>query len=105
MPFRRGFGAGFALIVLSATTVHAAGDPARGQALANIWCASCHLVDPNGTGKDTAPPFPKIAKQGLPDQDEARAFITAPHPPMPNFDLTREQIDDIVAYLNSLAGR
>lgn len=88
---------------MSAGAAHAAGDAARGQALANTWCASCHLVDPNGTGKDTAPPFPQIAKQGLPDQDEARAFVTAPHPPMPNFDLTRDQIDDIVAYLNSLA--
>lgn len=99
----RGLCVSLALIAVSAVA-HAAGDAARGRVLANTWCASCHLVGPNGSGKDTAPPFPQIAKQGLPDQDEARAFLAAPHPPMPNFDLSREDIDDIVAYLNSLAG-
>lgn len=81
----------------------AAGDAARGHALAQVWCSSCHDVDVGRTGKDTAPPFLEIARRGTPAQREARAFMAAPHPPMPNFDLARAQIDDIVAYLNSLA--
>jgi mono/diheme cytochrome c family protein len=28
--------------------------------------------------------------------------IGNPHPPMPKFDLTRTEIDDIIAYINSL---
>ena len=69
-----------------------------------MWCSSCHVVDSEGTAKDVAPPFSDIAARSAPGQLEARAFLVAPHPPMPNFDLAREQIDDIVAYLNSLAG-
>lgn len=81
----------------------AAGDAANGHALVRIWCSSCHVVDAEGGGKDVAPPLPEIARRQAPDQLQARAFLAAPHPPMPNFDLAREQIDDIVAYLNSLA--
>lgn len=87
----------------SVAAAHAAGDAARGQALANAWCASCHIVDRNGTGTDAAPPFPTIAESDAPEQRNASAFLSAPHPPMPDFNLAREQIEDIVAYLNSLA--
>jgi mono/diheme cytochrome c family protein len=34
-----------------------------------------------------------------------RAWLADPHPPMPNFNLSRQQIDDIVAYLDSLTPR
>lgn len=91
-----------ALAMLS-SSAWAAGDVARGHALAEVWCSNCHIVDADGNGKDAAPPFPVIARRGWPDQRVARAFLNAPHPPMPNFDLARAQIDDIVAYLNSLA--
>ncbi len=91
-----------ALAMLSASA-WAAGDTARGRVLAEVWCSDCHIVDADGNGKDAAPPFAAIARRGWPAQRIARAFIAAPHPPMPNFDLARAQIDDIVAYLNSLA--
>lgn len=92
-------------LVLLPGVAWAAGDAAKGRALARLWCSDCHLVDADSSGKDTAPPLAEIAQRGAPDQLEARSFIAAPHPPMPNFDLAREQIDDIVAYLNSLAKR
>jgi len=81
----------------------AAGDPGRGQALAQVWCVNCPVV--GNSGKDTAPPLAAIARRGDPAQREARAFLNAPHPPMPNFNLAGQQIDDIVAYLQSLAQR
>ncbi len=96
---------GLMALVLLPGVAWAAGDAARGAALARVWCADCHVVDNSSNGKDTAPPLPEIAQHGAPHQIEARAFLMAPHPPMPNFDLARQQIDDIVAYLNSLAGR
>jgi len=90
-----------AALILWPGFAHAAGDAARGEALARVWCSNCHLVE--GQGKDTAPPLAEIARHGDPAQREARAFLNAPHPPMPNFDLARQQIDDIVAYLKTLA--
>jgi hypothetical protein len=32
----------------------------------------------------------------------SRAFLLAPHPPMPDLNLSRADIDDISAYLDSL---
>ena len=97
----------FALIAAAALPgiAWAAGDAARGEALAQTWCANCHLVEPGSAARDSAPPLREIARRGAPDQIEARTFLNAPHPPMPNFDLARPQIDDIVAYLKSLAAR
>lgn len=92
-----------AAITMLTGSAHAAGDPARGRALAQSWCSSCHTIERNNVGKDIAPSFPSIAERGQPDQLEAHAFLNAPHPPMPDFNLTRNEIDDIVAYLQSLA--
>jgi cytochrome c len=89
---------------LSASSLAAAnGNIQAGQDLAQRWCSSCHIVDQSGHGADTAPPFPIIAKQNPKDHDWLRAWITAPHPPMPNLNLSRQQIDDVVAYIGSLA--
>lgn len=91
------------LLLVVAARAWAAGNPERGYALARTWCAGCHAVDANGPAKDVAPSFGSIAARGRPDQMQARAFLNAPHPPMPDFHLGRSQIDDIVAYLASLA--
>jgi len=81
----------------------AAGDAERGHALAQTWCAKCHTIDRGATARDVAPSFPSIAERGRPDQIQARSFLNAPHPPMPDFNLSRVEIDDIVAYLAKLA--
>jgi mono/diheme cytochrome c family protein len=36
--------------------------------------------------------------------DEIRGWLADPHPPMPNLNLSRQEIDDILAYLESLTG-
>ncbi len=107
MPMRlvKRFAAALACSTILPGLALAAGDAENGHALARIWCANCHVIDVAGSGKDTAPPLPAIAQRGAPDQLKARAFLAAPHPPMPNFSLARQQIDDIVAYLNSLVKR
>ena len=78
-------------------------NPAKGKALAEQWCSSCHLVTPDqSTASADAPPFMSIAKRS----DEALArlapFLTDPHPKMPNFSLSRQEISDLVAYIRSL---
>src|SRR6185312_2648216 len=94
----------FALIAAAALPgiAWAAGDAARGEALAQTWCANCHLVEPNSSARDSAPPWREIARRGVPDHIGARPFHNPPHQPTPTFALARPQIDDIVAYLKSL---
>lgn len=83
----------------------AAGDEEAGHALARQWCSSCHIVEEGGHGPDTAPPFAAIARRHAADRSWVRAWLNSPHPPMPNMNLTRQQIEDVAAYLNSLAPR
>jgi mono/diheme cytochrome c family protein len=88
---------------LLASPALAAGDPAQGHRLAELWCSSCHLVDPEGHGTDAAPSFPSIAERRRDDQAWLRAWLISPHPPMPNLNLSRAEIDNIVAYLGNLS--
>ena len=79
------------------------GDAAAGKAIAEGWCASCHLVSPEQqTATTEAPPFETIAER-TPDEIAAlAAFLADPHPPMPNLSLTRQEIRDLLAYISSL---
>ena len=81
----------------------ALGDADAGKALAEGWCASCHLVSPEQQTTTTeAPPFETIA-QRTPDEIAAlAAFLADPHPPMPQLSLTRQEIRDLLAYIASL---
>ena len=92
-----------ACAALGAVAAHAAGDADAGHALARQWCTGCHIVDNTGQGQDMAPPFASIARRRAGDPTWVRAWLAAPHPSMPNFNLARQQVDDIVAYLQSLA--
>lgn len=87
------------------STALAAGDAQAGQNLAQSWCSGCHIVDRSGHGADTAPPFPTIANSSPENHTWLRTWLTDPHPPMPNLNLSRQQIDDIVAYLDTLTLR
>lgn len=78
----------------------AAGDPAQGRATAERWCATCHVVSQGGRGADTAPNFAAIAR--IRSDDYLRGFLMQPHPPMPRFEISRPDIDDLVAYFATL---
>ena len=84
----------------SASAALAAGDAAQGRVLARTWCSGCHTVEAGGT--DAAPPLATIANR--PDRTEAYLFtwLSDPHPPMPQLNLGRQEIADIIAYLQSL---
>jgi mono/diheme cytochrome c family protein len=83
----------------------AAGNAAAGKRLAQQWCASCHQVEPSAPAKDVAPPFASLGVRKGKDPGWVRAWLTNPHPPMQGINLSRQQIDDVVAYLQSLAPR
>ncbi|NOT39830.1 MAG: cytochrome c [Alphaproteobacteria bacterium] len=84
------------------------GDVAKGRAFAQANCSGCHAVGPAGVSPYApAPPFRTLHErydvEGL-----AEAFaegILVGHKgekQMPEFVMTPEQIDDLLAYLKSL---
>lgn len=95
-------------IVIAAAAALAAGgaaaqDAAAGRALAERWCAACHVVvERQGAATDIAPAFSAIAADAGRTDAWLRGWISDPHPPMPDPGLSRAQIDDVVAYLSSL---
>lgn len=80
------------------------GDRAAGQRLSATWCANCHRIGPGGPGPatDAAPPFRAIAMMPSTTSMSLRVFLQTPHGNMPDFRLSREEIDDVVAYMLSL---
>lgn len=78
--------------------------PEAGAEIAARWCAACHVVSPSGAGTDAAPSFSAIALAR--DPDEMRAFLAQPHAQaMRGFDLTTREINDVIAYIQTLEQR
>jgi mono/diheme cytochrome c family protein len=89
-----------AMVPLLASTA-ISGDVQRGERLARKWCSTCHLVAPDqGTTSDVAPPFKAIAARR--DAAQISGWLIDPHPPMPDPNLTRREIDDLTVYIESL---
>jgi mono/diheme cytochrome c family protein len=82
----------------------AQGDPEAGRDLVRSWCTACHVVDLEGTGADAGPALPALLAGKQRSADEIRGWLADPHPPMPNLNLSRQEIEDILAYLESLTG-
>lgn len=82
-------------------------DIARGQALAERWCANCHVVNTEaGSGQSNGlPTFPAIAAR--PDMNAAilKGAMSATHSRMPDFELGARDQDDLAAYILSLRKR
>jgi mono/diheme cytochrome c family protein len=93
-----------ALVVLAVASAGAAraADPGDGRRLARQWCRNCHIVAPGTGGSDAAPPFESVANRPGFTGAGLRAWLADPHPPMPNLNLSRAEIDAIIAYIRSL---
>jgi mono/diheme cytochrome c family protein len=97
---RRVAGAFATLAALTLTANAYAADVDHGETLAKRWCAACHVVAPDQThGRDNAPPFATIAKIPGFDADAIARFLMNPHPKMPDMQLTRDEADDLAAYI------
>jgi len=81
----------------------AAADAARGKALAQRWCAECHLVagDQQRASADVAP-FASVARRSDFTAAQLAFFLLDPHPKMPNVSLTRNEAADLAAYIATL---
>jgi mono/diheme cytochrome c family protein len=97
---RRVAGAFATLAALSLTANAYAADVDHGETLAKRWCAACHVVAPDQThGQDNVPPFATIAKIPGFDANAIARFLMNPHPKMPAMQLTRDEADDLAAYI------
>jgi mono/diheme cytochrome c family protein len=95
-------GALVALVLVGSAAAQEAGDPAAGHALASKFCSSCHIVGAERVGSDAAPPFRAIAADPSKALTELHAWRGPMHPVLSNLALSRQQIADINAYLDSL---
>ncbi len=84
-----------------------AGDVARGEKLVQERCSSCHAVGREGASPYPAAPQLRTLHKKYDVEGLAEAFaegILVLHKgerPMPEFVLTPDEIDDLIAYLKS----
>lgn len=81
-----------------------ADDVSDGRAIADRWCSSCHDIGAGDTrtAKDLAPTFESVARRDNLSRVQLETWIGNPHPPMPNLNLTRREVDSLVEYIQSL---
>jgi mono/diheme cytochrome c family protein len=92
-----------AVLVASACAAPAsAADAAQGERLARRWCAECHVVAPDQTrARADAPSFAAIsATRRIP---QIEGFLRQNHPQMPDMSLSRDEIANLIAWMQSLA--
>lgn len=93
------------IITISVTSV-AAADVENGRALAEENCARCHDIAVGGASKMHPPSFSAIAGYRPEEQILSRILYPALHSPMPAWTnwISRDEVDDLVAYIQSLEG-
>jgi mono/diheme cytochrome c family protein len=75
----------------------------NGKRLAEMWCATCHIVSPDQRREiSNAPPFDVIGRKFASSPETLAFAILDPHPRM-SVTLTRPEALDIAAYISSLA--
>jgi mono/diheme cytochrome c family protein len=94
------------LLLIGANLEHSgalAADAQHGKALAQVWCANCHLVAPEQRQASAdVPSFASIGEQPGFNAARLALFLLDPHPKMPNLSLTRAEAADLAAYIGSL---
>ena len=92
--------------VLAGGAAQAGDDPAKGREAALKWCSRCHVVgdhDPYG-GIDSTPWFPTFAAQpGIYPPAHIRTFNERPPHPPQDIRISGSEMDDLMAYVESLA--
>lgn len=78
---------------------------ARGRQSALVACSSCHAIGRDGASRmPEAPPFREVVQRYPLDELEdrfAEGLVTS-HPAMPPFIFRASEIDDLIAYLETL---
>ncbi|NBJ10723.1 c-type cytochrome [Microvirga arsenatis] len=96
-----------ALALGSSAVMAQSGRVQRGLTFAQTNCSQCHAIGHFGDSPiPEAPPF-RTLHTLYPIEGLAEAFaegITTGHPSMPQFELDPAQINDLLAYLQSIQG-
>ena len=90
------------LLVTSVAAHPADADASKGHQLARQWCASCHVTSGNPAGNVQQGPPSSQTIAGARTADQLRAFLSHPHGAMPDLSLTRQEINDLVGYIETL---
>ena len=83
------------------------GDAVKGKAFVQSNCARCHAVGKNDDSHMPEAPAFRTLHNRYPIDSLAEAFaegIVTGHPAMPQFELSIDTINDMLAYMKSLAG-
>ena len=83
-------------------SANAAGNPEAGRELVVNSCTGCHAASGTADATDAAPPLSFIARDTKRDPVWIHAWLMDPHPPAPNIMLSRQQVEDVIAYLKTL---
>jgi mono/diheme cytochrome c family protein len=90
------------LAALLTASAALAADADNGKRLAEMRCATCHIVSPGQRLElSNAPPFDVIGRKFASSPETLAFTILDPHPRM-SVTLTRPEALDIAAYINSL---
>ena len=91
-----------------AAPTHVSGDVTEGRRIAEVYCARCHAIGAEGESTHPlSPPFRTLSR-AYPVNALQEAFaegILVGHPDMPEFQLEPAQIDDLLAYIQSIQPR
>jgi cytochrome c len=95
------------IVTLAVATVYvgpalAVGNAEAGKRLVMNSCTSCHATSTAKVATDGVPPLSFLAKDEKRDPNWIRGWLMDPHPPMPGIMLSRQQIDDVIAFLRTL---
>ncbi|GAF73361.1 unnamed protein product [marine sediment metagenome] len=76
----------------------------QGRQLAETFCIPCHVIGTSdqASALSDALPFPTLAEPPDFDEGDLAVALYRPHPAMPTFDIGREDIDALTAYIGSL---
>jgi len=90
------------IIGIGATTQSAFAGAEEGLELSQEWCQSCHTTLDQGPGIDIAPSWSSIANDPEKTDEYLHAWLSMPQGQMEHIALTKQQINDLTAYLHTL---
>jgi mono/diheme cytochrome c family protein len=100
--------AGLSAMLLAAASLpcvaQEVGDAAAGRRLAETWCSNCHVVSPTAerATANGVPTFTGIAQMPSTTPMSLNVFLQTSHSRMPDLHVSRQEIDDLTAYILSL---
>lgn len=101
----RAFFSAAMLMALAASAIAETDPVEKGRAIAEANCARCHAIGTSGESTlPLAPPFRTLSERyPIEDLEEALAEgIVSGHPAMPEFEFDPDEVDALVAYIQSV---